>query len=144
MASLLSNGIPESRTRSLGRLAFVGLIGLIALSWGTGCDSDADLDGDEPVVCTDESVTSVLLTLKDPMGDPVADATVTFSIDGAPAGACDAGSQGTYFCGEEQLGNFGIAVEAAGFVAVDAEILVADEDECHVHTEELTFHLVAL
>ena len=124
------------------RLAHLFALGFLALGAIAACDTECDQDGQGPAVCTDEAVTSVLLTLEDDGGGAVSDATVSYSVDGSATAPCDEGSQGTYFCGAEQLGCFRITVAADGFDPVDAEIVVDDSDECHVLTEELTLFLV--
>lgn len=95
-------------------------------------------DGSEP--CSTEARGSVLVTLTDGSGGPIADATVTFRADGAAETPCDGLPDGTFVCGWEVDGD--VTVTATAWRHAPAtETVTVGRDDCHVLTEALTLVL---
>jgi hypothetical protein len=106
-------------------------LGLVVFAWG--CSDDSGM-----VTCTDELRSSVRLTVLDPEGQPVTDADVSYSVDGAEAKPC-AAADVSYTCGLEEEGRFVITAERGGESGV-ARVNVR-ADVCHVDPEDVTLPL---
>lgn len=91
-----------------------------------------------PVDCTDDERASVVLTVEETGGSPIAGASVAYLLDGdEPAVPCEAGdTDGAYVCGYEVEGELTLLVAADGFVGSAQQVTVA-HDGCHVVTEEV-------
>jgi hypothetical protein len=61
----------------------------------------------------------------------VANASMTYSVDGVELGDCDAMTTGSWACGIERAGHFVIVTSADGFLPHTLEVDVA-EGVCHV------------
>ena len=97
----------------------------------------------EPVNCTADARTSLILTVVDAdTGDPVTTAEVAFTIDGDGPFQPQWQEAGAKFpLGMEAAGTFEVTVTAEGYMTL-VEQFEIDEDECHVITEEATVELV--
>lgn len=94
---------------------------------------------EEEIACTDLLAWSVTIDLQDADGNPVEDAEVTYSADGAAAEPCENGTNGEYYCGPEIAGPLTIVAGKDGLSAtMDFDI---DADECHVIGESATLTL---
>lgn len=90
--------------------------------------------GDGGTDCTAIAVSSITLTLVDPEGVEITDATVTFTVDNGELQDCESWDDGSYVCGWEQAGDFDVFIEAPGYAPDNFERLV-EADECHVMTK---------
>lgn len=116
-------------------LAFV-----VISSFGlVGCGSDGIGPGDGS--CTNEARASVTVKVVDASGAPVTDASVTFSVDGAPAQACESFPDGSYVCGFEIAGEFIIGASRAGVSKLDKVTIGKTADGCHVEGKSITLTL---
>lgn len=89
----------------------------------------------EPTIdCTAEARSSISLTLVDPDGAAIDDATVSYTVDGGDSEACEAFTNGSYACAYEVAGAFDVTIDAAGFEP-DSFTVDVLEDECHVITQ---------
>lgn len=96
---------------------------------------------EEPINCTAELRTSVVLSVVDAeTGEDVA-AMVTLLIDGVASSDVSEGAPGQYQLGSEQDGTFEVTVSADGYAPVTTKYEVT-ADECHVMTVEDTIELV--
>ena len=93
-------------------------------------------------LCTTEIIFSVNVQILDETGQPVADATPTYSVDGGEEQACEDDGTGGYNCGEDQSGEITVHVSLDGYEDEEASVTV-EADECHVITESLEIQLVA-
>jgi hypothetical protein len=97
---------------------------------------------EEPISCTAEARTSVVLTITDAeTGEEVEEATVTVLIDGEESNEVETFGSGRYLLGVERDGTFEVTVSAAGYESVTNEYEVT-ADECHVTTVEDAVALV--
>jgi len=105
------------------------LLATLALTL-TGCTA---ADGQD---CTSMAAVSVSVTVVDPDGASVPDATVTFIRENsAEAEPCESIS-GVYLCGYEVSGTLTIHAEADDFQSAETQVTVT-EDECHVQGESI-------
>ncbi len=100
-------------------------------------------DEDEGTICTDQFVSSVVLSIADEAGDPIDTATATYAVDGGAPQDC-VGEGAELVCGGEEAGEFEIIVDGFGYGAETIELTVG-EDECHVIQElvDVTLYPVA-
>lgn len=92
--------------------------------------------------CTDLAAASVTAYVVDAEGNPIPEATATFTVDGGAVQDCESFTDGTYICGWEQAGTIAVTIEAEGFVAATQEVTVGmDAEECHVEQQILDFTL---
>jgi hypothetical protein len=121
--------------KTLAVLVLVGL-GLMA-----GCaDDDTTTDG---IACTAEARSSVTVTVVDGNGDPVTDATVTYTVDGGDPQQAEPFPDGTFVAGWELAGTFTVTAQKDGFLPAQETVTVAmDEVGCHVVSQ--TVQLVLL
>lgn len=100
--------------------------------------TSATLIGSSGCGCTLQANWSVLVEVVDASGAFIADATVTYCVDGGIEKPCDLlGSR--YRCGVEQDGDFTITARK-GMLSKTVEIEV-EEDICHVESQSLTIKL---
>jgi hypothetical protein len=108
-------------------------VGVAALSTPVGCRQECDLS----------ALAALSLEVVDAeSGEPIADATITYSVDGKteePVTA-DPGGGGRYALGYELPGNYVVHIEAPGHAAVDREYDI-DDGECHVNGQQDTIEL---
>lgn len=95
----------------------------------TGCPQSID--------CTNEARSSVSVTVEDADGEPIANATLTYSVDGGESQDCEGLLNGNTVCGWEASGEFVITATAVGFETETATVIV-ESDECHVISEAVT------
>lgn len=100
-----------------------------------GCDSVV-----EDISCTLDLRYSVTVSVEDDAGDPVTDATVTYSVDGETPVACEQAMDGLYPCGPEIEGDITVSATADG-LGTDEQTVTVSADECHVITESVTLIL---
>ncbi|MBC7172525.1 MAG: carboxypeptidase regulatory-like domain-containing protein [Polyangiaceae bacterium] len=93
--------------------------------------------------CTTEYRKSLVVTVTDEIGELIADATVTFSVDGNAFEPCIVNEDATYTCGFETSGHFTVRVDLPGYQIFETSQHIS-EDECHVITETLEVELVPL
>jgi hypothetical protein len=127
------------------RLRFA-LIFVVVSSLGlAGCGSEDTGDGAGPggVGCTEEARASVSVKVVDASGAPISDASVTFSVDGAAAQACENFSNGNYACGFEIAGEFIIGVSRGNESKLDKLTIGKTADGCHVDGKTITITLGA-
>ena len=108
---------------------------LVALIPLVACD-----DGGNNVDCDAMAVASVQVEVVDDQGDPVPDATGSFTTQAGLSGDCESLS-GELVCGWEVGGTMDITIRADGFVDAEEQVDI-EEGECHVVTEFLTVALV--
>lgn len=98
-----------------------------------------------PPICTEEARASLAVTVTESGGGAVDDADVTAALDGAAPQACEAVGQGdgSYACPFfEQVGQFVVSAERAGFTGDSATVTVAlTADGCHVDTAAVSLTL---
>lgn len=99
--------------------------------------------GPTTVDCTTEARSSITLTVVDPDGADVPDATATYSVDGSADEDCESFGTGGLACGWELAGTFEVTVTAPGF-APSSFTQVVEADECHVITESVEHTLQPL
>ncbi len=99
-----------------------------------GCGSE--------LMCTTIAAVSVSVTVTNTEGDALADASVTYSVDGDEPVVCDAlgGTEAMFLCGYEVEGTLTIEVTADGYEPFEGEVVVG-ADECHVLGEALDVEL---
>lgn len=110
------------------------------------CSDGSDDTGSpgDPINCTLEARSSVSVKVISLMGEPVLDATVTYSVDGgleedaecvstAAAGGCE-----DWVAGWERVGTFVIKAVSADKTSEAEETVVVTKDECHVIGQTLT------
>lgn len=110
--------------------SIIASIPALALLAAVGCQ---DPDGDPPIDCTDEFVTSVVVDVVDDDGNLIEDATGVYTVDGGPEQDCE-GAGGELACGGEEAGDFAITVDGFGYAAETIELTVG-QGECHVIQE---------
>ena len=92
--------------------------------------------------CTEEARSSVTVEVVDASGAPVLDATVTYSVGGAAAKACENTlMNGSYVCGYEETGDFTITVTRGA--ETKTQTLTVTADECHVIGKNIQIKLGA-
>jgi uncharacterized protein GlcG (DUF336 family) len=96
---------------------------------------------DNSVSCTDELRTSVGVTVLDAEGEPVSNATLTYTVDDAAARDCSPLDPG-YTCGIEEEGRF-VITAVRGDESGEVRVTVR-ADECHVDPERVTIMLDTL
>ena len=98
------------------------------------------LDG---LTCTTDIRSSAILTLVDQSGEPVLDADISYSVDGAEGQFLETWPDGQYVLGEEEAGDFVVEIFAevatedpccweVGSATLEFTI---EENECHVETQ---------
>jgi hypothetical protein len=107
-----------------------------------GCGSDGVGPGGDGA-CTTEARSSVTVKVVDGSGAPVTDASVTFSVDGAAAQACEGFPDGSYACGFEVDGEFIIGVSKGGENKLQMVTVGMTPDGCHVDGKTITITLGA-
>ena len=115
--------------------AMISLLGL------TACGTDSiGPDG----ACTLEARSSVTVKVVDMAGAVIADAVVTFSVNGAAAETCEAFPDGTsYTCGFEREGQFSITATKGADTKTQAVTVTKTADGCHVEGQSITITLGA-
>jgi hypothetical protein len=117
-----------------GRLARVALL----LAFCSGCDNPIE----EERACTQEARASVQVTVVDPQGNQLSDASVVFSLDGSPESNCENISEGLYVCGWEREGSFVVSARKVGYrdahTSVDVGLMSSG---CHVDGKQITLTL---
>src|SRR3954462_12313840 len=121
---------PGQSPSSLSLLSFASLCVLPAVACSDDDHGEDENDDVPSVVCTLESRTSVIVSLTDATGEPVTDASVSYSVGAEPSQLCLGLPDGTYSCGREQAGSF-IITATRGSESVSQSIVVA-RDQCHV------------
>jgi hypothetical protein len=99
--------------------------------------------GTPPVNCTAEAVSSLNVTVLDPGGQRVCDATVT-ARDGsfsATLMALGPAAQCVYAGPFERAGTYVVTAEKAGFQTATAQGVTVTADVCHVKPVSLTLTL---
>ncbi len=115
--------------------ALVSLLGLAA------CGTDPIGPGG---ACTTEARSSVTVTVVDMAGAIVADAVVTFTVDGGASEACELFPGGmTYTCGYERDGQFSITATKGADTKTQAVTITNSADGCHVEGQSITIKLGA-
>jgi hypothetical protein len=110
-------------------------VGLAACALGAAsCGGGSD--GDD-IACTAEARASVMLTVVDASNAPVADARVSYRVDGGALQSLNCGAAGVCAVGFEVRGVFEITVEATGYAPASRSAAVTG-DVCHVATVGLT------
>jgi hypothetical protein len=94
-----------------------------------------------PYACDLMAVSSVQVEVLDEAGNPMANATLRFVVDGGSPQPCELFQPGSYVCGWEHEGNFEITIEAPGY-ETETRSAVVESDECHVIGESLTVNMV--
>jgi hypothetical protein len=101
-----------------------------------------DKDGDTGFsICTAEIIFSVNVKIFDEAGQPIEDASPTYSVEGGAEGTCESDGIGGHNCGEDQEGSFTVYVSVDGYEDAEDTVTVSG-DECHVTTESMEFQLV--
>ena len=95
------------------------------------------MDRDDDVSCTEEARSSVSLTVTDPSGVALSDATAAYTVDGRQSAPCESWGDGSLVCGWEVEGAFVITVSAEGYVDEVIEATV-NANRCHVLGEVVT------
>jgi hypothetical protein len=95
--------------------------------------------GDTAVACDTSAVASVQVIVTDATANILNGATVTYSVDGGAAAACDAFNS-QYVCGWEVAGEITVTAEVEGY-APGSQTVTVQKGECHVETENLTLRL---
>ena len=115
--------------------AMISLLGL------TACGTDS-IGPD--VSCTLEARSSVTVKVVDMAGAVIADAVVTFSVNGGAAETCEAFPDGTsYVCGLEREGQFSITATKGADTKTQAVTVTKTADGCHVEGQTITITLGA-
>jgi hypothetical protein len=92
--------------------------------------------------CTEIAMSSLTLTVTDEHGEPVAEADVTFTVDGGAVQSCDPLGEGQWVCGYEQAGSLTVTVEVEGYEAHEETVQIdKTDDDCHVIGQELEVSL---
>ncbi len=104
--------------------------------------------GDSAVVrCTEEDRPGVLVTLTDAAtGEPISGATLTLTEDGFEWILVESSSSiipGVYAGVSERPGIYTLFVRADGYHDVVREIVVVEEDTCHVQTVSVDVQMTA-
>lgn len=86
------------------------------------------------IVCTEQFVYGVNVSVSDENGDAVTGATLTLT-DGDYTETMDEISDGEYVGAGERAGTYSLTVEAAGFESVTIDDIEVNADECHVLPE---------
>lgn len=121
----------NTRLRYLCALVALASFGLL------GC-------GDEAVGCTMEARSSVTVKLVDGTGAPVTDATVTFSVEGGAAEACEnLLMDGSYTCGYERSGAITVTATKGADMKTQTVTVTMTDDGCHVVGQSITLTLGA-
>jgi len=129
----------ETRIRSAHLTRRLMRVLLAAAAMLGACGGDEDRI--EAIACTTEVLTSVLLTVVDPINAPLPGVTATYRVDGGATQSKACEPNGTCAIGEEVSGVFSITASKAGYVPSSVAITVR-RDECHVITERLTLTLL--
>ena len=119
------------------RAAFQGLSILLPL-FLTGCP------GPDESACTDIAMASVVISVVQGDGRPLAGATVTFSLEGddfEPAICTDGETPESctaFVTGYETPGNYVVRAQKQGYLTAEESVTVHGlPDGCHVDTEEV-------
>lgn len=94
----------------------------------------------EALACTAEVVVSAVVSVQAEDGTPLADSSVTYSVDGGAPASCTPGGDGSHSCGEDEVGEFVFEASAFGFQTGSVTVEVAG-DGCHAITESVTITL---
>lgn len=129
------------------RQVVCGLVALFIMAGALtilGCDDD---DDDDDVVCTTEARASVMATVIDVSGAPLAGATVTYRVDGGDALEAECfelpDDCTVFVAGYEVAGDFTIVAAKEGFQPAEVFVTVdMDEFGCHVITQEVELTLL--
>ena len=102
--------------------------------------------GGDSVVCTAEVRAGVAISVMDSQGNPLAGATVSFTINGIAQAPIQCNEQTNGVAkpcqiGHETPGQYAILVELAGYSSASATVNVT-QDVCHVITQSLTVTLL--
>ena len=122
------------------------LLFLMLTACGEKNSSDTgDSDTGGGIDCTAEFVYSLSLFITDQDGQPVDNANISYTVDGEPGIYVEYFTNGEYFVGGEEAGDFEVDIYveiAAGedcFDIGDASLSVTVEaDECHVINQAIT------
>ncbi|HRI72624.1 MAG TPA: hypothetical protein PK156_50655 [Polyangium sp.] len=125
------------------QLRYFGVVVMGALSALAGCGSDLDDGGPGGTACTDLAAASVSVAVVDSAGAAVADAMLTFSVDGGAPQACDNMMNGSYVCGYEQAGMITISATKGADTATQTVTVSKDGQGCHVVGQSITMTLGA-
>lgn len=100
----------------------------------------------EETECTLEAAGSVNVTVEDELGDPIVDATVTYSTDEVTDEACEnMGGENVWVCGWEVDGDITVTASAEWHDTAEETVTVElTEDGCHVVPEAITLSLLML
>ncbi len=123
------------RAAPLSARGFVGRAATLAVL-ALGACSGKD---DTAVVCDTSAVASVQVIVTDATANILSGATVSYSVDGGPATACDTFNS-QYVCGWEVAGDITVTAAVEGYAPGSQTVTVA-KGECHVETENLTLRL---
>ena len=94
---------------------------------------------DMKIVCTDDAVASVVVSLTDEADEPIYGADLVVTDFGGYAEDCTE-DDGVYFCGWEQDGVLTISAEADGFDGDELDVVVSSS-KCGPITEEVSLAL---
>lgn len=115
---------------------------LIAAVFGLlfACSDD---DGAKDVICTEEFVAGLVVTVKDAdTGEVLEDGVVVTATDGNYTEDLETIPQTTGFYGAyERRGNYIITVAKKGYADYTSDTIEVDADRCHVITEQVTVEL---
>ena len=104
---------------------------------------------DDWVACTEEARASVMVSVVDAVGSPLAGAVVTYLVNGVQPGTAECADPSTpaaqcslFVAGYELAGAFEIAATRGGYRTARANVEVPmDEAGCHVVTRQVTLQL---
>jgi len=119
------------------RIAFsIALVSLLGLA-GCGTDSIGP-DG----ACTTEARSSVTVKVVDMAGAFVADAVVTFTVDGGASETCELFPDGmSYTCGYERDGQITVTATKGADTKTQSVTVTKTADGCHVEGQSITITL---
>ena len=89
--------------------------------------------------CYDALITEISVDLENLDGDPIDDATVTYSVEGGPDEACDYAGDATYVCGPWGAGQ--VTITATKGNRSDSVDFNVDEDTCELYPDHATMVL---
>lgn len=102
-------------------------------------------DTGQGVDCTSQFVHSLVLTIVDQDGEPLDNAIVSYTVDGVEGTFVEYFSNGEYFVGGEEAGDFEVDIYVEVPLGDDCfdigngtESLVVEADVCHVITQYLS------
>jgi hypothetical protein len=124
--------VVRSFIRTLAPLVLAALVS--ACGGGSGDGSD------EPVVCTTEARTSVLLMVIDQVGAPLPGVTASYRVDGGAAQSQPCNASGACPLAFEVSGVFAFTASKPGYTSQSGTVTVK-RDACHVITERVTLAL---